>query len=115
MTEKLTVISERVDDIPLLMALLERMGVPALLDEHFLTHGNWLGLSLGWVAGGWLTHILSQADHWLSYFAFADRAVFRPSWPQSLLSSTARIFAMFILASQISVPPKVPLVNRQTT
>jgi transposase len=55
--------TERVDDIPLLLAQLERMGVQELLDEHFPTHGNWQGLSLGQVAIVWLSHILSQADH----------------------------------------------------
>jgi len=63
MTETLTVISERVDDIPVLLAHQERMGVQPLLDEHFPTHGNWGGISLGWVAVDWLAHILSQADH----------------------------------------------------
>ena len=58
MNEKPTVITERVDDIPLLLAHLERMGVQRLLDEHFPTHGNWAGLSLGWIAVVWLTHIL---------------------------------------------------------
>jgi transposase len=55
--------SERVDDIPLLLEQVERMGVPRLLDEHVGQHGNWQGLSLGWVATVWLSHILSQADH----------------------------------------------------
>jgi transposase len=67
MAETLTIISERVDDIPLLLAQLERMGVQPLLDEHFPTHGNWVGLSLGWVTVIWLTHILSQADHRLNH------------------------------------------------
>jgi len=67
MNEKLTVISERVDDIPLLLAHQERMGVQPLLDEHFLTHGSWQGLSLGWVATTWLTHILSQTSHRLNH------------------------------------------------
>jgi hypothetical protein len=47
MSEPLTIISERVDDIPLLLAQLGRMGLQGLLDEHFATHGNWVGLSLG--------------------------------------------------------------------
>ena len=55
--------SERVDDIPLLLEQVERMGVPGLLDAHIGQHGNWQGLSLGWVATVWLSHILSQADH----------------------------------------------------
>jgi len=60
------IITERVDDIPVLLAHLEQMGVPALLDEHFPTHGNWQGLSLGWTTTIWLVHILSQADHRLN-------------------------------------------------
>lgn len=67
MNEKLTVINERVDDIPLLLAQQERMGVQPLLDEHFPTHGNWQGLSLGGVAVVWLTHILSEGDHRLNH------------------------------------------------
>lgn len=67
MTEMFTVTSERVDDIPLLLAQQERMGLPSLLDKHFPTHGHWRGLSLGWVAVGWLTHILSEADHRLNH------------------------------------------------
>jgi hypothetical protein len=47
MAERLRSISERVDDIPLVLAQRERMGVQPLLDEHFPTHGNWVGLSLG--------------------------------------------------------------------
>jgi transposase len=66
-TEPLSIVSERVDDIPLLLAQLDRMGVQRLLDEHFPTHGNWVGLSLGWVTVVWLTHILSEADHRLNH------------------------------------------------
>ena len=39
------------------------MGLPALLDGHFPTHGNWQGLSLGWGATIWLSSILSRGDH----------------------------------------------------
>lgn len=35
MTEKFTADDEQVDDILLLMAHMERMGIPALLNEHF--------------------------------------------------------------------------------
>jgi len=67
MSEPISVTYERVDDLPLLLAQLNRMGVQRLLDKHFPTHGNWQGLSLGWVASIWLGHILSRADHRLSY------------------------------------------------
>jgi Domain of unknown function (DUF4277) len=58
--------NERVDDIPLLLAQIERMGIKELIDKHFPTHGNWQGESLGSVVAIWLTHILSQADHRLN-------------------------------------------------
>jgi transposase len=67
MTENLTIISERVDDIPLLLAQLERMGLQPLLDEPVATHGHGVGLSLGWVSVLWLTHLLSEADHRLNH------------------------------------------------
>jgi transposase len=63
MNENPTIITERVDDIPLLLEHLQRMGLPALLDHHFPTHGNWQGLSLGWVSTIWLSSILSRGDH----------------------------------------------------
>jgi transposase len=66
MKKPVAVTTERVDDIPLLLGQLKRMGVQELLDQHFPTHGNWQGLSLGYVAVVWLSHILSQADHRLN-------------------------------------------------
>ena len=58
--------NERVDDIPVLLTQIERMGVQKLIDKNFPTHGNWRGQSLGNVVVIWLTHILSQADHRLN-------------------------------------------------
>ena len=63
MNEPLTIRTERVDDLPLLLAQMERMGIARLLDAHFPTNGNREGLSLGKVTTIWLTHVLSQADH----------------------------------------------------
>jgi transposase len=57
------IITERVDDIPLLLAQMQRMGLPTLLDTHFPTHGHWTGLSLGWGSTIWLSSMLSRADH----------------------------------------------------
>jgi transposase len=45
------------------LAQMEQMGIAALLDEHFPTHGNWQGLSLGQVTSVWLSFMLSEADH----------------------------------------------------
>jgi transposase len=58
-----SIITERIDDIPLLLAQMERMGLAALLNAHFPTHGNWQGLPLGQVATIWLSSILSRGDH----------------------------------------------------
>jgi transposase len=63
MNEIPTIITERVDDIPLLLEQMQRMGLPTLFDTHFPAHGNWTGLSLGWVSTIWLSSILSQGDH----------------------------------------------------
>jgi len=57
------IITERVDDIPLLLEQMQRMNLPTLIDHHFPTHGNWQGLSLGWVSTIWLSSILSRGDH----------------------------------------------------
>ncbi len=67
MTENLILTHERVDDIPVLLAQMEKMQVASLIDEHFPTHENWQGLSLGRVTSVWLTFILSEANHRLSH------------------------------------------------
>src|SRR5215213_3767380 len=67
MSESLSITTERVDDLPLLVAQMEQMELPNLLDSHFRVDGPWQGLSPGWVTTLWLAHLLSQADHRLSY------------------------------------------------
>src|SRR6266487_1990256 len=67
MKEQVNITTERVDDLPLLLAHMQRMGLAALLDKHFPTHGNWQGLSLGWVTTVWLAHVLSEGDHRLNH------------------------------------------------
>ena len=67
MSAELTIDTERVDDIPLLLAQEERMGIGQLIDEHFAPHGNWQGLSPGKTTVVWLGHILSEVDHRLSH------------------------------------------------
>ncbi len=63
MTEKLTITTEGVDDIPILLALCANIGIAELLDAYFQPHGNWGGTSLGWTTTIWLAHILSEGDH----------------------------------------------------
>jgi hypothetical protein len=56
------IITERVDDVPLLLEQMQRMGLPTLIDEHFPAHGNWYGRSLGWGSTIWLSSMLSRGD-----------------------------------------------------
>src|SRR5262249_24372023 len=59
-----TIHIERIDDLPLLLAQLQRMQVIAVLDQHYPTHGNWAGeLTFGEVAAVWLAYIGSTDDH----------------------------------------------------
>lgn len=67
MTETLNITTERVDDLPLLLAQMQHMEIAEFIDCYFPRHGNWRGLSPGGLCCIWLTHILSQADHRLSY------------------------------------------------
>src|SRR5437016_14018332 len=66
MNPKITAVHERVDDIPVLVALLLKLRVAEFIDKHFPTNGNRTGLSLGQMCIVWLTFILSQADHRLN-------------------------------------------------
>lgn len=63
MAEKLTLIHERVDDIPLLIGVVQRLRLPEILDRYLGNHGHHQGLSNGWLAVLWLTYILSEGDH----------------------------------------------------
>ena len=62
MTTELTLTTERIDDFPLLLATMQRLGLPAILDRHLTRHGLQQGLSWGWIVTIWLAHILSQGD-----------------------------------------------------
>jgi transposase len=66
MADNFDVTIEQVDDIPVLLAQGKKIGVPEILDRHFVPHGNWQGTSLGWTSLVWLSHILSEGDHRLN-------------------------------------------------
>src|ERR1700732_3694994 len=55
---------ERVDDIPVRLAALQRLNVAEILDRHFPTSHLWKGeLTFGEVACVWIAFITSQGDH----------------------------------------------------
>ena len=52
---------ERVDDIPVLLATLQRLNVAEILDRHFPSGHRWKGaLTFGEVACVWIAFITSQ-------------------------------------------------------
>ena len=63
----LKISTERVDDIPVILAILLKMDIPNQIDSCFKTHGNREGLSLGWLITVWLVYIISQQDHRMNH------------------------------------------------
>ena len=63
MNPNLSITTERIDDFPLLLSVMQRLGLPKIFDQHLGRHGLHQGLSWGWIATIWLAHILTQSDH----------------------------------------------------
>jgi transposase len=54
---------ERIDDVPLLIGLAQRLKLAEKLDRHLGSHGSHQGLSSGALATGWIAFILSRDNH----------------------------------------------------
>ena len=59
----LVMITERVDDVALLIGQMVTMGFPEVLDRHIPRHWTQRGLSWGWTAVIWLASIVTEGDH----------------------------------------------------
>src|ERR1700757_1288858 len=59
----LVLITERVDDVALLIGQMVKMGLPEVLDRHIPRHWRQRGLSWGWTAVIWLAYIVTEGDH----------------------------------------------------
>ncbi len=59
----LVIMTERVDDVALLIGQMVTMGLPEVLDRHIPRHWKPRGRSWGWTAVLWLAHILTEGDH----------------------------------------------------
>jgi len=57
---------EQIGLIPLLLEVINRIGLISLIDEHYKSHGNWQGASKGLVTAVWLCYIISKCDHRIS-------------------------------------------------
>src|SRR6059036_4376539 len=62
-TRDLVIITERVDDVALLINQMIKMSLPEVLDRHIPRHWKQRGLSWGWTAVIWLAYILTEGDH----------------------------------------------------
>lgn len=74
--------TERVDDIPLLGGLLDKMNLQPIIDSIIQPHGNRQGLSVGWLITVWLMHILSEQRHCLNLVR---------DWVKSMLETLSRL------------------------
>src|SRR2546425_2034385 len=63
MKEDIQITTERIDDFVVLLAMMQQMDLPGILDRHIPRHWLQQGLSWGWTASIWLAHIVSQGDH----------------------------------------------------
>ena len=63
MENQLTVITERIDDVVLLLNVMMQIGLPELLNRQLTRHWKQEGLDWGWVIVIWLAYILSEGDH----------------------------------------------------
>lgn len=59
----LQITHQRIDDIPLLLAIMIEMGIPQQIDKQVQPHGLWQGISVGTVVTIWLCYILTEHDH----------------------------------------------------
>ena len=55
--------NEQVNDVPLLLGIMEDMGIRQQIDLAIERHGNWQGLSIGAVVEIWLSYVLTEQDH----------------------------------------------------
>src|SRR5262245_65401282 len=62
-TSELVIITERVDDVALLIGHMVKMGFVEVLDRHIPRHWQRRALSWGWTPVIWRAYILTEGDH----------------------------------------------------
>ena len=62
-TNEVVMITERVDDVALLIGQMVTMGFVEVLDRHIPRHWKQRRVSWGWTAVIWLAYILTEGDH----------------------------------------------------
>lgn len=87
-TPSLTITNEQINSLPLLLGIIEDMGIRQVIDTYITPHGNWQGASIGTVLAIWLSHILIERDHRLAFVR--DWAAERQQTINTLLQLTLR-------------------------
>ena len=88
MHPELTVTSEQINSLPLLVGIIEDMGIRHLIDAHVTPHGHWQGISVGTAVTIWLSCLLQERDHRL--VLVRDWATARAHTLNTLLDITLR-------------------------
>lgn len=88
MTDVINVISERVDDVPLIIEVCKQLTLDHIVEKHLGTHGLQQGVGNGNLTIGWLSFMISQADHRMN--AVRDWANKMPLVLSSLLGTPIR-------------------------
>jgi transposase len=63
MNETIEITTEQINDLPLLLGIVEELGIRRLIDAQIRPHGGWRGISVGTVVSIWLCHLLMERDH----------------------------------------------------
>lgn len=58
----MNITTERIDDFPLLLEVMQRLGLSGMIDHNLRRHGLHQGPSWGGIATIWLAHILCQSN-----------------------------------------------------
>ncbi len=88
MSETLDITTEQINDRPLLLGIIEDVGIRRMIDARIQPHGGWQGISVGTVVSIWLCHLLMERDHRL--VSVRDWAAARTQTVNALLGITLR-------------------------
>src|ERR1700730_633323 len=55
--------SEQVNDVPLILGILEELGIRRHIDGQIEQHGSWEGISAGTSVEIWQCYMLTEQDH----------------------------------------------------
>jgi transposase len=88
-----SLVHERLDEVPLLIGLAQKLQLPERLDHHLGSHGSHQGLSNGNLAAGWIAYILSRGNH---------TKIHVQEWTQGLHHTLSHLFGQPLRPAEFS-------------